>query len=157
MHIVFFLQAITGLYDSTQTRIVAAWPTLEQAEAHRAAAQAEVDSLIASAGAGKEHNECYLSEVTNLDLDLTVFDGYCRYFIQPALMAESGELPGKLLKHGALLGEAQAAVEQNRLRYDKNYARMVEKGATRKYGSLSTPLQQGTGTFADKLQQAIRG
>ena len=155
MHIIYFLQAITGLYDSTQTRIVAAWPTLEQAEAHRAAAQAEVDSLIARANAGKEHNECYLSEVTNQDLDLTVFDGYCRYFIQPALMAEPGESPGNLLKHGALLGEAQAAVEQNRLRYDKTYAKLMAQRQASSEASQST--QQTTGTFADKLQQAIRG
>ena len=155
MRIVFLVQATTGRYEDVHTRIVAAWPTLEQAEQHRAAAQADVDARIEVAR--KTYSENYLAEVTNLDLDLSVHDGYCRYAIQPSLLADPGEPVGNFLEHGALLGQAMAEVAQNRRCYDTVYAKwMAQYEASQGVcAPKPAPACAPAGSFADKLRQAL--
>lgn len=152
MNILFLVQASTGMFDCTSTRIVAAWPTLAQAEQHRAAVQAQADARISKSDA--EGNGGHVDEVTELDLNMEIRDGVCSYSIEAVLAPQSEEVIGNFLKYGALLGQAQAEVEQNRRRYDKRYAQMMAKFEAKK--APAPPQVRATGTFADKLGSALQ-
>lgn len=159
MPVLYLVTATTGLYEVCRVRHVAAHPSLEAAEQHRAAAQAQADSLLAQAQARGQG--CYVQDVNRLDLALEIFDEYCRYAIEAVAAPQTEEEASNLLKLGAELGQAQAAVERNRMRYDKSYAEMVQqaqKVKARRSSQLvpSPTLQQApVGTFADKLAGAL--
>ena len=151
MNVMYLVVALTGLYDATRRRIVAAYSTLAQAEAHRAAAQVLADSLIAKAHAEGQDN--YVSDVNGLDLDMEIWDGFCSYALDAVLAPQPGEPLGNFLQHGALLGAAQAEIERNRRLYDKRYAQMMAEFEAKQ--GPKAPQEPITGTFASKLQAAL--
>lgn len=149
LEMLYLVLGSTGAYDMHTKWVVAAFLSLEAAEAHKAlATQASLAAVAAfkksEEGRGREY--VYFDAPTKYDLGHRVYDTDVRYYVEPVPLV-NGALPAS-----GLLGIADALSSAEALARESN-----NPGVSQRMGKAQPqPAVEVRGAFADKLKAALQ-